>query len=233
MAGSLKTTNYQLAKYAPNDITSWLTDFNGNMDLIDAGMEANKQAAEQAQDGVTSLESEYESLLNVVASNTTSIDANEKAIAANSASIEELGDEVSAINIGDVKLLPISEGTKLEDLVTTCTVYGRRIGNFISGVVNFNISAGTTHTYNRQGTGILDGKYITDLVRFSGNPFGLSANIWSAGSGLIVSTTSNNAVTPTFGIAYLSESNYTVVGLVLDTSSSATYETNLFGVVVF
>lgn len=44
MAGSLKTANYNLSKYAPNDITSWLVDFNGNMDKIDTQMKANEDA---------------------------------------------------------------------------------------------------------------------------------------------------------------------------------------------
>lgn len=41
MAGSLRTSNYNLSKYAANDTTSWLVDFNGNMDKIDAQMKAN------------------------------------------------------------------------------------------------------------------------------------------------------------------------------------------------
>lgn len=44
MAGSLKTANYKLSKYAPNDITSWLVDFNGNMDKIDGQMKKNADA---------------------------------------------------------------------------------------------------------------------------------------------------------------------------------------------
>lgn len=44
MAGSLRTTNYDLSKYAPGDITSWLVDFNGNMDKIDKQMKANENA---------------------------------------------------------------------------------------------------------------------------------------------------------------------------------------------
>ena len=44
MAGTLRTANYELSKYAPNDVTSWLVDFNGNMDKIDAQMKANADA---------------------------------------------------------------------------------------------------------------------------------------------------------------------------------------------
>lgn len=78
MSASLKTTNYELGIYAPNDVTSWLTDFNGNMNKIDAQMKANSDGVQgnsgdisslggrvtTVENNVEQLELEYESMLN-------------------------------------------------------------------------------------------------------------------------------------------------------------------------
>lgn len=214
MAGSLKTTNYQLAKYAPDDITSWLTDFNGNMDLIDAGMQANKQAATQAQDGVDSLEAEYSSLLQTVNGHTTSIDANEKAIAANTASIAELGDVVNNISVGTVIYKTLTDGdvTKSENILDTFNIYGRNIGGFFSGSISIKIVTGTMHVYDRQGTGLLANEYLTDLARVTGNPFNLAPNMWTPFYTTISAdgTENSHVSTRKIGVAYLPDSNYTV-----------------------
>lgn len=48
MSSSQKTTNYELPVYAPTDVTSWLTDFNGAMNKIDAQMKLNEDDATDA-----------------------------------------------------------------------------------------------------------------------------------------------------------------------------------------
>lgn len=48
MSASQKTTNYELPVYAPADVTSWLTDFNGAMNKIDAQMKLNEDDATDA-----------------------------------------------------------------------------------------------------------------------------------------------------------------------------------------
>lgn len=212
MAGSLKTKNYQLAKYAPDDITSWLTDFNGNMDLIDAGMQANKQAATQAQDSVDNLEAEYASLLTVVNGHTTSIDANEKAIAANTASIAELGDEVNNISIGDVIIKLQTNGTVVEPILTGMTVALRKLGNYASGSAMFSFATGQMHAYDRMGTGLFSSLYITDIVRFTGNAFNLTPDIWTPLLGCANQSTTNDPRLVEMCVAYLSDTNYTIIG---------------------
>ena len=70
MAGSLSTTNYDLSKYAPNDTTSWLVDFNGNMDKIDAQMKANENGIA----GVSGKLSEMGQKVSSLQSRTTSLE---------------------------------------------------------------------------------------------------------------------------------------------------------------
>lgn len=233
MAGSLKTTNYQLAKYAPDDITSWLTDFNGNMDLIDAGMQANKQAATQAQDGVDNLKAEYESLLQTVNGHTTSISANEKAIAANTAMIAELGDEVDAIVIGEyvLKQNTDSDVTKIENLAKSLFICARRVGNGVQVSGSMEFTPGFMHVYDRQiANGVYSGRYVTDIYRITANPFNLPPNVYCPFTAMganvklsveIESTTYDIATafrSIPMVIAYLPESSYTVIGLTASTT---------------
>ena len=223
MAGSLKTAFYNLVKYAANDITSWLTDFNGNMDKIDTALNQNKTAAQTAQNGVDNLESEYETVTQTLAQHTTSIDNNEKAIAANSASIAGIKDELSDIIIGEYYRTDNnkSDVTKVETLCQGITITGRRIGNGIDLKGGIKINAGTLHTYDRQiNNGVLNGLYATDLYRISGNPFNLQANSYiplSFNKNTIknFTTLSSNVVIDSNElpgvIVYLADSGYTVI----------------------
>jgi uncharacterized phage infection (PIP) family protein YhgE len=49
MPASLATQYYQLGKYAPNDLTDYLTTYNGTMDKIDSAIHAAQDAADTAQ----------------------------------------------------------------------------------------------------------------------------------------------------------------------------------------
>lgn len=214
MAGSLKTTFFNLVKYAANDITSWLTDFNGNMDKIDAAMNQNKTAAQTAQDAVDNLEAEYKSLLTVVNGHTTSIDANEKAIAANTASIDELGNKVNGIvindniyfNLNSEEVTNIQEGT-----ITSFGIAGCRVGNNFKGSARWVCNSNSFSNYHRQGNVPLIGKnaYITDLVRITGNPFNIPADKYFL---LMTVRNSENSldVSNDKVIAYISHANYTI-----------------------
>lgn len=235
MAGSLKTKFFNLVKYAANDITSWLTDFNGNMDKIDKAMNQNKTAAQTAQDGVDNLEAEYESLLTVVNGHTTSIDANEKAIAANSASIKKLNSEMNNIVTYDSVVINLNDEnvTKIQDVITIFTISGRRIGNGFVGSNILSTTAGTISTYHRQGSvpGIGEDAYITDMLRITGNPFNLPDGNWYSSTSFLFD--GENSGTG-FGnvIGYVASSGYTVYGYasktVPQTSMKATSSLNVF-----
>ena len=49
MATSLQTANYGFGKYAPNDVTSYLTDYNGAMDKIDGAIKGVANVANEAK----------------------------------------------------------------------------------------------------------------------------------------------------------------------------------------
>lgn len=56
MASTNKTTNYQLSQFQSSDIPAWLTDYNGDMQKIDAGIHAAKEQAAGAASGVSALQ---------------------------------------------------------------------------------------------------------------------------------------------------------------------------------
>lgn len=56
MASTNKTTNYQLSQFQNSDIPAWLTDYNGDMQKIDAGIHAAKAQADGAASGVSLLQ---------------------------------------------------------------------------------------------------------------------------------------------------------------------------------
>lgn len=56
MASTNKTTNYELSQFQSSDIPAWLTDYNGDMQKIDAGIHAAKTQAQSAANGVSSLQ---------------------------------------------------------------------------------------------------------------------------------------------------------------------------------
>lgn len=224
MAGSLKTAFYNLVKYAANDITSWLTDFNGNMDKIDTALNQNKTAAQTAQDGVDNLEAEYENVVQTLASHTTSIDNNEKAIAANTASIGELGNEVSKIIIGDYVVFDDGNLNKVEPLANSFNIWFRRIGNGVQGGGGFSMNTGTTHTYDRQiAGGIFNDLYCIDIARISGNPLNLPANLYCPISCVAVNYKDESTVGEAnyfgFCLVYLPDSGYSVLGYVTNSTN--------------
>lgn len=75
MAGSLRTANYDLSKYAAGDITSYLVDFNGNMDKIDKQMKANADANEDSKGQVAALGQRVASAENKISDNTDNINS--------------------------------------------------------------------------------------------------------------------------------------------------------------
>lgn len=56
MASTNKTTNYELSQFVGSDIPAWLSDYNGDMSKIDAGIHAAKVQADGAANGVSALQ---------------------------------------------------------------------------------------------------------------------------------------------------------------------------------
>lgn len=126
MAASLKTANYELAKYAPNDITSYLVDFNGNMDKIDEQMKANSDANVGTAGTVSTLaqrvsaaETKISDLENEIEVDGNNITELTQKVTATETKISELDGKVTA-NENDINTIE----AKLNDILKVQTFTG-------------------------------------------------------------------------------------------------------------
>ena len=63
MSSTNKTANFNLTQFLGSDVPSWLTDYNGDMAKIDAGMTANQTAAATAQATATGANSKADTAI--------------------------------------------------------------------------------------------------------------------------------------------------------------------------
>ena len=145
MAGSLKTANYELSKYAPNDITSWLVDFNGNMDKIDAQMKVNSDANVGTSGTVSALaqrvsaaETKISDLENEIEVDGNNITELTQKVTSVETEISDLEGKVTA-NENDINTIE----TKLNDILKVQTFTGPEttIEEGTSKAVNISVTA--------------------------------------------------------------------------------------------
>ena len=148
MAGSLRTANYKLSKYAAGDVTSWLVDFNGNMDKIDTQMKAIADENEASKGQIAALEQRVATAENKINNNTESIN--------------------SLIEGATVAELIATPSSNVSSMLSR--FYGF-LGVFI-GTSNLNINK-TGDVVSTIEYGSPD-KKLLPLILFTGNPFNLA-----------------------------------------------------------
>ena len=207
MAGSLKTANYELSKYAPNDITSWLVDFNGNMDKIDAQMKKNADANVGTSGEVSALT---------------------QRVAAAEGNITSLTDDVTALKEETV-ITPLAITNSSNVSVSHNLIF--MLGDLIGiGFTNTTINKETTALSTID---IGDSNKFIPLLNFSGNPFNLptatspTANdLKICGSGVIKLQASGKVSLPLTPFYMYFNGVNTLYGVILS-ESSITSGTNL------
>ena len=75
MASTNKTTNYELSQFVETDKPGWLTDYNGDMRMIDSNMKAISDVANGASGSVSSLEDRMTAAEGAITTNANDIDA--------------------------------------------------------------------------------------------------------------------------------------------------------------
>jgi len=154
-SASLRTTNYQLHKYASNDEVKVLQDFNVNMDLIDAGIhtvtETLDVTAGEVSDSITrldGLDDSVEALQTAV--NTANNTANSALSASGTANagvasiasdITVLEAKVESINIASA----FTMGTNITSPTIKAVVKNNRVNLQIIAYANGTFPAGTLH----------------------------------------------------------------------------------------
>ena len=200
MAGSLRTANYDLSKYAPNDVTSWLVDFNGNMDKIDAQMKANADENSGTNGNVQKLAQK--------------VTASEKNITSLSDDVEILKEETAITPLAITRSSNVSGSNDLIVMMGNILAIG-----FTQTTVNKETTALSTIDLGNSN------KFVP-LLNFGGNPFNLDSatsptrsDLRICGSGIIkLRKSGEDSLTITSFHIYFNGVN-TLYGFVLNESS--------------
>lgn len=184
MSASLKTPNFNIPKYAPNDVTSYLTTYNDTMDLLDTTMYDIKSVADEAKaTGDTNLNN-----ISALATNLTQTNNNVsqlgKTVSAQEAEIEHLASTMGATVVGDyiagnnTFVTPVHPSEYSPNTV----FFARKLGKGLNGFASISEKKGTyTNSGVRtfyNGNGNTAGKqtyYVYPFGVIAGNPFELSS----------------------------------------------------------
>lgn len=209
MATSLQTTNYGFGKYAPDDVTSYLTDYNGAMDKIDGAIKGVADVANEAK-------ATGDSNLNNIASLTQGLTAANKNVenlgktqTAQQVEINNINASLAAITIGDFQNVTVIHSHGTSNGKATM----RSIGNGLQGCIDISIKSGT-YTVDRT----FGGESCIDLGYIAGNPFSLSASaVVQRAIALGMNDTTIKSINNIL-VGYDATTNMTRVCLVVDSS---------------
>lgn len=187
MATSLQTANYGFGKYAPNDMTSYLTDYNGTMDKIDGAIKGVSDVANEAKATGDSNLNNIASLSQGLTAANKNVENLGKTQTAQQVEIDALNENFDSIVIGSILNPHTMTGNSGITGAETPKLNARTIGNSLvgGGGLRTKDDAKTTMQASKIVSGGRDlnvgGKpftmYCYELFRVSGNPFELSEGI--------------------------------------------------------
>ena len=224
MATSLQTANYGFGKYAPNDVTSYLTDYNGTMDKIDGAIKGVSDVANEAKATGDSNLNNIANLSQGMTATNKNVENLGKTQTAQGVEIENLKNDLSEIVIGDYLEL---SATALHGQ-TTGTL-ARKVGDGVQGYFGGTIKAGS---YNPDRT--LNNRQLIDLLALTGNPFSLTARKSIPSKAISASVGGSERKIIGFEAAMLyydDATNYTRIALVIN--GSVTYDEEREYLVIF
>ena len=108
----------------------------------------------------------------------------------------------------------------IEPLASGFFAVARKIGTEISMSIHISMNSGTMHAPDRQiNAPDAQNNYCTDIFRISGNPMGISGNIWFRLNGIFIPESGAASGDTGIVVGYESESDYTVIGYLSGSSS--------------
>ena len=167
MATSLQTANYGFGKYAPDDVTSYLTDYNGTMDKIDSAIKDVSDVANEAKATSDSNLNNIANLSQGLTATNKNVENLAKAQTAQGVEIENLKSDFSSLTIGEMKAFhPECVGSG------TGNMTGRNIGGYFYGDVSLQMNEGT-----RPMDKSINGVSYCTLAHVPGNPWNLTEDL--------------------------------------------------------
>lgn len=165
MSTSLQTENYGIGKYAPDDVTSYLTDYNRAMDKIDGAIKGVSDVANEAKATGDSNHNNIASLSEGLTATNKNVENLGKTQTAQQGEIDGLQNAVAGIVLGDFKYIQFTSAHG-----ANCAGRLRRVGNYVQGYVDGNFNVGNYSTERALGSlNLIDFGYI------AGNPLELPA----------------------------------------------------------
>lgn len=172
MATSLQTANYGFGKYAPNDVTSYLTDYNGAMDKIDGSIKGVSDVANEAKATGDSNLNTIASLSEELTATNKNVENLGKAQTAQQTEINNIKAEISNIEIGNFTEVEFLEVKSTAGGGSNSKGHFRKIGNGVQGSVQIKVDAGT---YNVDRN--LHRLSLIDIGSVGGNVLNLNATV--------------------------------------------------------
>lgn len=212
MAASLATQYYQLGKYAPNDLTDYLTTYNGTMDKIDTAIHAAQDAADTAQAQADANLNNINALSQNLTTANKNIENLGKTQTAQGVEIDNLKESVNNITIGEFADYIF---TSVHSTAANVSGRFRTIGKGVQGSIIGYIDAGTyTPDANVENTNVLN------VARIAGNVFGLDNMKRQTVLGLTLANDRIVDGAKYLCIYYNSATNYTYFALIIGESTS-------------
>lgn len=216
MATSLQTTNYGFGKYAPDDVTSYLTDYNSTMDKIDSAIKGVSDVANEAKATGDSNLNNIAGLSRGLTATNKNVENLGKTQTAQQTEIDDLKNDVAAISIGELKSVAFNASTQGTEIY----VNARNVGGSAIGSCNFYMAEKTLTNF----IAIESNQNLFAIGQIAGNVFNLKNKVVSrgfcvCGSGEHVQTTFNALLA--VGLFYNNETNLTYYGFISAESSLA------------
>lgn len=211
MATSLQTANYGFGKYAPDDLTSYLTDYNRAMDKIDGAIKGVSDVANEAKATGDSNRNNIASLSEGLTATNKNVENLGKTQTAQQVEIDNLRDSFNDISVGDFKT---SSAINFISNANVNMQFGklislRKLGNGIQGFLQTTTTANGALTMTRAA--LIDGLNAFEVAYLIGDIFELG-NVAQLAYCIVVS--SNGYYSDRLGAVYYDTSlNKTVFAL--------------------
>ena len=219
MATSLQTTNYGFGKYAPDDVTSYLTDYNGTMDKIDGAIKGVADVANEAKATGDSNLNNIANLSQGLTATNKNVENLGKTQTAQQTEIDNLNSAVSNITVNDFSGYLF---TSVHSNVAQVEGNMRAVGKGVQGGIVAYIDAATyTPDANVENTNVVN------VARIAGNVFGMENMKRQTTVGVCLA---ENVIIDSpryFSIYYNAATNYTYIAVIIGENTVFSKQTAL------
>lgn len=223
MSTSLQTTNYGFGKYAPDDLTSYLTDYNRAMDKIDGAIKGVSDVANEAKATGDSNLNNIASLSEGLTATNKNVENLGKTQTAQQAEINDLRESFDQISIGDFKTSSTLNfiSNPNVNMAFSNFISLRKLSNGIQGFLQATTSANGALTMSKAS--LIDDLNAFEIAYLVNDVFELGTNAQLA---YCIVVSSNGYYSDRLGAVYYDSSLNKTVFALMTTGTSLNIEEN-------